>query len=109
MRMAPLAPGKGSGRKSSGMGSITRQRDIIDRRALTEQLSVAAFSAKPSGLDRSGFVAPLKAALTAGCAEIRRRFEATGDGAATVREQCFLMDQLIRALFDFVTQVIYPL
>ena len=91
------------------MGSITRQREIIDRRALTEQLSAAACSTKTPGLDRSTFVAPLKLALTAGCAEIRRRFEATGDGAATIREQCFLMDQLIRALFDLVTQLIYPL
>jgi [protein-PII] uridylyltransferase len=91
------------------MGSIARQREIIDRRALTEQLSVVACSANAPGLDRSAFVAPLKVALTAGRAEIRRRFEATGNGAATIREQCFLMDQLIRALFDLVTQVIYPL
>src|SRR5438270_5126430 len=91
------------------MGSITRQRDIIDRRALAELLSAAARSAKGSGHDRSAFVAPLKVALTAGRAEIHRRFEATGDGAATSDEQCFLMDQLIRALFDLVTQVIYPL
>src|SRR5271165_762786 len=91
------------------MGSITRQREIIDRRALAEQLSLAARSVQAPALDRSPFVAPLKAALTVGRAEIRRRFEATGDGAATVREQCFLMDQLIRALFDLVTQVIYPL
>src|SRR5438477_412335 len=91
------------------MGSITRQRDIIDRRALAEQLSVAARSAKASGHDRSAFIAPLKVALASGRAEIRRRFEATGNGAATIHEQCFLMDQLIRALFDLVTQVIYPL
>src|SRR5271169_6526563 len=101
--------GESSGRKGSGMSTITRQREIIDRRLLAEQLSVAASSAKASGLDRSGFVAPLKAALTDGRAEIRRRFEATGDGAAAIREQCFLVDQLIRALFDFVTQAIYPL
>ncbi|HEY1431675.1 MAG TPA: [protein-PII] uridylyltransferase, partial [Stellaceae bacterium] len=91
------------------MGSITRQRDIIDRRALAEQLSVVARSLKSPALDRSAFVAPLRTALTAGRGEIRRRFEATGDGAAAVREQSFLMDQLIRALFDFVTQEIYPL
>ena len=91
------------------MGSITRQREIIDRRALAEQLSGTARSVRAPALDRSPFVAPLKAALTVGRAEIRRRFEATGDGAATVREQCFLMDQLIRALFDLVTQIIYPL
>src|SRR5438067_515296 len=86
----------------------TRQRNILDRRALTEQLSLAGQSVQ-GGLDRSAFVAPLKVALTAGRAEIHRRFEATGDGAATIHEQCFLMDQLIRALFDLVTQVIYPL
>jgi [protein-PII] uridylyltransferase len=91
------------------MGSITRQRDIIDRRALTERLSLVVGSVQAPALDRSAFVAPLKVALTAGRAEIRRRFEATGDGAATIRAQCFLIDQLIRALFDLVTQVIYPL
>jgi [protein-PII] uridylyltransferase len=91
------------------MGNITRQRDIIDRRALTEQLSLGVRSGKASALDRSALAGPLKAALTAGRAEIRRRFEATGDGSAAVREQSFLMDQLIRALFDLVTQEIYPL
>jgi [protein-PII] uridylyltransferase len=91
------------------MGSIARQRDIVDRRALAEQLSLAAHSVQVPALDRSPFVAPLKAALTAGRAEIRRRFEANGDGAAAIREQCFLVDQLIRALFDLVTREIYPL
>jgi [protein-PII] uridylyltransferase len=90
------------------MGSITQQRDVIDRRLLAGQLSLAARSVQ-APLDRGAFVAPVKAALTASRTEIRRRFEATGDGAATVREQCFLMDQLIRALFDLVTQEIYPL
>ncbi len=91
------------------MGSITRQRDIIDRRVLAEELAAAAHSAKSASLDRAPLVAPLKAALAAGRAEIRRRFEATGDGTAVVREQCFLMDQLIRALFDVVTGETYPL
>jgi [protein-PII] uridylyltransferase len=90
------------------VGNIARQRDIIDRRALGEELS-AACSARSSGLDRSSFIGPLKGALTVGRTEIRRRFEASGDGAAVMREQCFLMDQLIRALFDFVTEEIYPL
>src|SRR5690242_5691896 len=91
------------------MGNIPRQRDIIDRRALTERLSIVAGSAQAPAPDRSAFVAPLKVALMAGRAEIRRRFEVTGDGAATIREQCFLIDQLIRALFDLVTHIIYPL
>ena len=91
------------------MSTIARQREIIDRRALAEELSAAARSVKAPSLDRASLVAPLKAALTAGRAEIRRRFEATGDGTAVVREQCFLMDQLIRVLFDVVTSEIYPL
>ena len=91
------------------MASIARQRDIIDRRMLAEQLSAAANAARSSTPDRGAFVAPLKAALSAGREEIHHRFEATGDGAAVIREQCCLMDQLIRALFDFVTGEIYPL
>jgi [protein-PII] uridylyltransferase len=91
------------------MGTVTRQRDIIDRRVLAEQLSLAAHDARTDALDRGPFRGPLKAALAAGRAEIRRRFEASGDGAAAVREHCFLMDQLVRVLFDLVTQEIYPL
>ena len=91
------------------MGVITRQREIIDRRALTELLSLVAGFVQAPALDRSPFLPPVKAAVATGRAEIRRRFETTGDGAAAVREQCFLMDQLIRGLFDLVTQVIYPL
>src|SRR5262244_756129 len=91
------------------MPSIVRQREILDRRALAEDLSAAVRGICSPALDRSPFLVPLKAALAAGHAEIRRRFEATGDGAAVMREQCFLIDQLIRALFDFVTGEIYPL
>jgi [protein-PII] uridylyltransferase len=89
--------------------SIVRQRDIIDRLALAEQLSAAIPVVRSPALDRSAFVAPLKAALTTGRAEIHRRFDATGEGSAVMREQCFLMDQLIRVLFDLVTGEIYPL
>jgi [protein-PII] uridylyltransferase len=90
------------------MGDIARQREIIDRRVLAEQLSSVARS-RPSAVDRSSFVVPLRAALTNGRAEIRRRFEATGNGTAVMREQSFLMDQLIRTLYGLVTEEIYPL
>src|SRR5215471_9346365 len=91
------------------MGSIGRQRDIIDRRVLAEGLSLAAQDASAPALDRSPFLAPLRAALVAGRAEIRRRFEATGDGSAVMREQCLLIDQMILALFELVTGDLYPL
>ncbi len=103
---AVAAPPPREERKS---GAIVRQRDIIDRRALAEELAAAARSQRRRALERSLFLAPLKTALAAGRDEIRRRFEATGNGAVAVREQCFLMDQLIRALYDLVTGELYPL
>ena len=42
-------------------------------------------------------------------AEIRQRFEAGASGTETVRGLSFLMDQLIRALYDFVGSHVYPL
>ncbi|TMJ55183.1 MAG: [protein-PII] uridylyltransferase [Alphaproteobacteria bacterium] len=91
------------------MTGIPRQRDIIDRRVLEQQLAAVARSTQSPALDRGPFIAPLRASLTAGGDEIRRRFEATGDGASVVREQSFLIDQLIRVMFDLVTGEIYPL
>src|SRR5271166_56482 len=57
------------------IGTIVRQRDIIDRQKLGEQLSAAARSTKSPSLDRPPLVAVLKAALARGRAEIRCRFD----------------------------------
>jgi [protein-PII] uridylyltransferase len=91
------------------INNIRQQREIIERRALGDELLAAARQIGSPGHDRRPLAAPLKAALAAGRTEIRRRFEASGDGAAVMREQCFLMDQLIRAAFDLLTEEVYPL
>src|SRR6266571_2239073 len=91
------------------MATILRQRDIIDRRTLAEELAQAIAAAPGPALDRSVLLPPLKAALARGRAEIRCRFEADGTAPRAVREQCFLIDQLIRALYDLVTERVYPL
>src|SRR5438270_622171 len=90
------------------MAQILRQRDILDRRALAEQLA-QTLDAAPSRVERGVLLPPLKAALAHGHAEIQRRFEAEGHAPRTVREQCFLIDQLIRVLYDVVTERVYPL
>jgi [protein-PII] uridylyltransferase len=91
------------------MGAIAKQRDIVDRRALGEQLaSIAALPGVASG-DRRPLVGILKTALASGYDEIRRRFEAGAGGEQAVREHCFLMDQLIRSLHDFATTHVFPL
>ena len=91
------------------MVNILRQRDIIDRRALADELARTVAAAKTPASDRAVLLPPLKAALARGRAEIRRRFETEGHAPRAVREQCFLIDQLIRALYDFVTETVYPL
>ena len=103
------APAGAAPRGKSGGAAIVRQRDIIDRRVLSEELAQAARSIAPGSFERAPLAAPLRAALAKGRAEIRRRFEAGGSGAAVMREQCFLIDQLIRALFDTLIGEIYPL
>src|SRR4051794_27410350 len=90
------------------MANIHRQRDIIDRRALAEELAQTV-AAACSPLDRGALLPPLKTALAKGRAEIQRRFETEGHAPRAVREQCFLIDQLIRALYDLVTERVYPL
>src|SRR5215472_15576752 len=62
----------------SVMGTIARQRDIIDRRSLTSELCGAARTIEGPNFDRAPLAPPLKAALARGRAEIRRRFEAGG-------------------------------
>jgi [protein-PII] uridylyltransferase len=91
------------------MGAISKQREIVDRRLLGEALTALAELPGTAAGDRTPVVALLKAALKDGYDEIRRRFEAGAGGAQTVREHCFLMDQLIRALHDFTTSHVYPL
>ncbi len=86
--------------------AIAKQRDIIDRRSLAEALAALSID---SGADRTPVVALLRKALDHGRGEIQRRFEAGGSAAHCVAEQCFLIDQLIRILFDFVSESIYPI
>jgi [protein-PII] uridylyltransferase len=88
------------------LSAITRQRAIIDRRALREAL--AGLVVDETAPDRNAVVALLRDALDRGRGEIQARFEGGGSATHCITEQCFLIDQLIRVLFDFVTEYVYP-
>src|SRR5260370_13317738 len=91
------------------MSAIAKQREIVDRRALGDALAELALLPGTASGDRAPVVALLKTALRDGHDEMRRRFAAGAGGAKTVREHCFLMDQIVRALHDFTIGHIYPL
>ena len=92
---------------------IPDRRRIVRRRVLEEALA-ALVEDLPSGGEppRPPVLALLRDALTKGRAEIRRRFEEPGplrnDGPAVLAATSYLMDQLVRVLFDFADRYAYP-
>ena len=88
---------------------IAKQRDIIDRKALFAKLSKMAAWSGIGTRNRGDVLAVFKEALATGNAEIRRRFEVERvRGSQTVRAQSFLVDQLIRVLYDTAVTYVYP-
>ena len=89
------------------MNMIRQQRKIIDRLDVAERLRATL---EPDGYKpeiRSELVAEMKAAWQHGFDEVRARFEASGDGRQCIAENSFLVDQMVRILFDMATQFVY--
>ncbi|MBT5107260.1 MAG: [protein-PII] uridylyltransferase [Rhodospirillaceae bacterium] len=87
------------------METLRKKRKIIDRTALMEAAHEAV---DQGGSDpNAGLLDCFRDALRAGEAEVRSRFEADKDGALAVQGQCYLMDQLIRAIHDIAAERIY--
>ncbi len=91
------------------MSVIPNQREIVDRGALNARLAdfIDRADRAPSSV-RSDILAMLKAALAEGRAEIRHRFDNGASGAETVRANSFLIDQLLRVIYDFAADWVYP-
>ncbi len=83
------------------MRTILKPRDILDRRVLSTQLDAIAHEDGNESSRRAKFLEALKAALKKGEDEIRNRLESgkhLGDDCVAARS--YMMDQLIRVLFD---------
>ena len=90
------------------MNRLRNKREIIDRAALHEA-ALAVFERDISEGDRpQAMLTFYRKALHAGIMEIRRRFELDQNGALAVQGHCFLMDQLIRVMYDVAAYRIYP-
>lgn len=91
------------------MQGVYRPRDIVDRKALVRELHEQVAWSAYSPRARGNFVQIFKAALYRGVGEIRRRFEEEGiNGEAVVRADAFLVDQLVRTIYDFACNHVYP-
>ena len=90
--------------KSVSVNAIFQPRQIIDRRQITAALDAYSDDKTDEGKKRSHLLEGIKAAYKAGFDEIRKRFEdGKASGADTVAAHSYLMDQVIRILFDAAT------
>jgi [protein-PII] uridylyltransferase len=86
-----------------------QQRAIIDRKALAGRIDdIVAEEGATRG--RAAIVEALQAALANGRTEISDRLRARpSEGYEAAQDQSFLIDQLVRIIFDHVVQNIFPI
>ena len=93
---------------SNSATPIARQRNIIDRKAVAEKLDGLALHGDAVAT-RPAILEVLAASLADGRAEISRRLiESPAQGYRAAAEQAFLIDQIVRLIFDYVTQYRFP-
>ena len=80
---------------------------ILDRAALLTGL-LDLGGEDTSGAQRPAALALLKQALAQGRAEVERRFAEGATGRTVSRANCYLADQLIGVLYDYVASALYP-
>ncbi len=86
---------------------IPDQRAVIDRRALAQAVA-AAVAEHGAGKSRPAVLGLLRDALSEGRAELARRLaEKPSGGHECTAGHAFLIDQLIRVLYDHVTGDLY--
>ena len=92
------------------MARILKPREIIDRKALLGQLDeILGWSGYNTDTQRDIFQI-YKSILVSGRLEIRRRFEAgEQSGGKTVVAGSYLLDQLIRVVFEVAAEHAFPI
>ncbi len=88
---------------------LPNRRAIIDRRALSDAAKAIEAETSDSAKRRAACVALARQALKDGRAELKRRIaEHPSRGSEHAAGYAFLTDQLLRVIFDFATQVLFP-
>ncbi|KWV91586.1 [protein-PII] uridylyltransferase [Erythrobacter sp. YT30] len=86
---------------------IPRQREVIDRRALSEEIAQLVENADDNA--RTGVLSVLRGALDNGRSELAKRLmEKPSAGHECTLGHAFLTDQLIRLIYDYVTSHFLP-
>ena len=86
---------------------LKNRRKLIDRRALTVALEALMANEQGDAAGRMARVELFRKALNDGYGEVHQRFLADQDGEAAAAGNAFVVDQLIRCLYDFSTRHLY--
>jgi [protein-PII] uridylyltransferase len=90
--------------------SLHGRRSIIDRREIADSLGAQLAALSDATARRQAIVNTLRGALAEGREEVSRRLAANPTrGRDAVTAQAFLMDQIIRLLFDATVKHLYPI
>ncbi len=88
---------------------LPRRRAIIDRRTVADAIEREMVNMRDPRTGRGILVAHLREALKDGRAEVSHRLAANPTrGREAVAAQAFLMDQIVRILYDVTTHHLYP-
>jgi [protein-PII] uridylyltransferase len=89
------------------MTRLSKRREVVDRAAVAEAAHAAVDAAKNDAAAQRALLGVYRAALDAGRAVVRRRFETDQNGTRAAAGNCFLMDQLIRVMHDVAVARFY--
>ncbi len=91
------------------MPATGNRRAIIDRGELNHRIELLAGDFAPTASEFGAALLDLfKTTLKQGRDELRRRFEAGQPGTELMQANAYLIDQLIRALYDVTAGKVYP-
>ena len=90
------------------MESVKNRRAIIDRLALQEAAVAVIDDCGAEEKGRNRLLALYKQQVRCGYCEIEGRFKEDQNGALSVESHCFLIDQLIRVIYDIAATYFYP-
>ncbi len=95
---------------STAFEHIPHRRAIIDRRALADRLAEIAPTNNDAARLRAAAAPLFRDALAEGRAEIAKRLAATPSrGNEAAASYAFLTDQILRLIYDFTTERLYPI
>jgi [protein-PII] uridylyltransferase len=92
------------------MYRVHNRRAIINRKSLVQELEEQVSWSASSSKARNNVLQIFKAALYRGVGEVRHRFETHRiSGTEVVHANVYLVDQLVRSIYDFANAHVYPM